>query len=150
MESFPQARFGQERRQAFAGHVVRNEYQRTIGLEALDRAYDRKSGLRHPTQSPHAFVENLFEPGSVNEVRMKPEDLHGLAVGVVEHQQAIAKAVDEARDVTTGKTFGWWRLRQAWTCGRVHRSETYVEVIRNAARIGRRSSLHERGEDVRS
>ena len=65
-------------------------------------------------ESAHAFVENLFEPGSVNEVRVKTEDLHGVAVGVVEHQQAIAEAVDETWDVTTGETFGWWRLRQAW------------------------------------
>src|SRR5262245_52590875 len=99
MESLSKTRFGEERRQAFAGHVVRNEYQRTIRLEALDRANDRKSGLRQPTESVHAFVESLFEPWNINEVRMKPEDLHGLGVGVVEHQQAIAEAVYETRDV---------------------------------------------------
>ena len=113
MESLSQTRFGQKRGQALARHVVRYQYQRTVGFKALDRAYDRKSGVRQPTQSAHAFVENVFEPGSLSEVRMKPEDLHSLAVGVVEHQQAIAEAVDETWDVTTGKTFGWWRLRQA-------------------------------------
>ena len=140
MEPLSQARFSQERRQALARHVVRDSTSEpSVSKRSIARMTGKAAG-----SADRVGARVRVEPVRTLECQRGPRETGGspwLGVGVVEHQQAIAKAVDETRDVTTGETFGCWRLRQRGPAAVCIGRETYVETTRSAARISRRSSL---------